>query len=84
MVSDDIAEAEGLARLTALDCLGVLADLSCLLDLSVLTACRDDTLVGLTRASLFVPVESLEPLTLAFEDVLDFPEIERQQAVIQK
>lgn len=73
--SDGITEAEDLAKLTALDVLGVL-DLACFLNFSVLAACRDDTLVGLTKPSLFVLEESLEPLTLAFEDTLDFPEIE--------
>lgn len=58
--------------------MGVLADLALSLDLSELAACRDDTLVGLTRASLFELDESLQPLTLVFEDVLDFPEIESQ------
>lgn len=73
--SDGTTEAEDLAKLTALDVLGVL-DLACFLNFSVLAACRDDTLVGLTKPSLFVLEESLEPLTLAFEDTLDFPEIE--------
>lgn len=73
--SDGIAEAEDLAKLTALDVLGVLDDLACFRNFSVLAACRDDTLVGLTKPSLFVLEESLEPLTLAFEDALGFPEI---------
>lgn len=74
--SDDVVEAEEWAKLTALDILEVLADLACFLDFSVLAACRDDILVGLTRVSLFVLTERLEPLTLAFEDMLDFPAIE--------